>query len=100
MGNGFEVETARAGKGQRGHGLRMLLYFRCDLVQFFSVCLWHILETVQLLSFVSGNNMDVQVKYLLSSGFSVLLDYADAISFCGFFDGECDALGNSVKMGN
>ena len=44
--------------------------------------------------------MDVQVKYLLASGFSVLLDYADSVSFCSLLDGEGGSFDNSMEVGN
>jgi len=42
--------------------------------------------------------MHVQVGYVLVGGFSVLLDYADSVSVCGFFDGYGYLLGDSVNV--
>jgi hypothetical protein len=41
----------------------------------------------------------VQVKYLLASSLPVLLEYADSIRFCSFFDCERDSFDNAVKVG-
>jgi hypothetical protein len=42
--------------------------------------------------------VNVQVEYFLTGGFSVLLDFADAVSFCSFFDCYGDSLGDSVEV--
>jgi len=44
--------------------------------------------------------MDVQVKYFLTSSLSILLDYADSISFCSLLNGKGDSFDNSIEMGN
>ena len=44
--------------------------------------------------------MDMQVEYFLTSGFSVLLDYADSVCFGSLLNGEGDSFDDSVEMGN
>lgn len=44
------------------------------------------------------NHMHMQVEYVLSCGFAVLLDDADAVCVGGFFDGEGNLLGNFVDL--
>ena len=78
--------------------LQILSNFRCGLTQFFPVCLCKLTETWQLLPLISGNNMHMQVEYVLTRSFPVLLDYADAIRVCGFLDGKGDLLGDAVKI--
>ena len=64
------------------------------------LCLWNFPEPRQFLSLISRNNMNVQVKYLLTSSLSVLLNYADSVSFCSLLDGEGDSFDNSMEIGN
>ena len=39
------------------------------------------------------------MRYVLVGGFSVLLDYADSVCVCGFFDGYGYLFGDSVNIG-
>jgi hypothetical protein len=50
------------------------------------------------LSLESGNYVYVKVNYFLVGGFSVLLEYADAVSGCSLLYGYGDSFDNLVKM--
>ena len=78
--------------------LQILSNSRRSSAQFFPVSLRKLTETRQLLPIKPGNNVHMQVEYVLTRSFPVLLNYTDAISVCSSFDGKSDLLGDAVNI--
>ena len=76
----------------------MLSYLGCNLFQALPSHSGNLAETRHLLSLEPGDDVDVQVEYVLASGSAVLLDYAYAVGAGGFFCSSGYSLGDLVNL--
>ena len=75
-----------------------MFYFLCHRIKFGTLNFFEFAETRQFLPLKPWNHMHMQVENVLSCGFAVLLDDADAVGVGGFFDCRGNLFGNYVNL--